>query len=122
MKNKWKPLKATVKADGRIAIEIGVATLAHTLAFGDKFNRFDEGLNDYRRTFAVSDPVEFARDVVRALNDEEEDGSTRLTEIIEEAMEAAISDGSLGLADADVSIPYGKFDPVHEQWAEEPPQ
>ncbi len=120
MKNKWKPLKAAVKVDGRISIEIGVAILAHTLAFGDKFNGCYEGLNDYRRTFAVSDPVEFARDVVRALNDEEEDGSTRLTEMLEEAVQAAIDDGSLGLADADVSIPYGKFDPVHESWAEEP--
>lgn len=64
-----------------LAITIGV----DTLAFADK----------ERTGLEVTDAEGFARDVVRALERQAEDGATMLTDLLDEAMEAAENDGSV---------------------------
>ncbi len=75
--------------DGKLLIEIGI----ETLAFAFESQPENEG------TWKVSDQLEFAKDVCRALNDESEDGSTPLTRLLDEMMEFAADQGSLGIAD-----------------------
>lgn len=45
----------------------------------------------------ISDLGEFAKDVVRALNDEAEDGATMVHELFDNAMAKAIDGGSIGV-------------------------
>lgn len=82
-------LKATIER-GRLVIAIGVQTLAHATAFADWANPFDEVADDYIRTFAIEDAPQFAKDVVSAMLDEREDGSTPLSDFLDQmAHEAA---------------------------------
>lgn len=111
-------LKATIE-HGRLVIAIGVQTLAHATAYADWANPFDEDADDYIRTFAIEDASQFAEDVVSAMLDEREDGSTPLSDFIDKMAEAAINDGSLGLHEDDQKIKHGTFAPC-ETWAEEP--
>jgi len=108
-------LKATIE-DGRLVIAIGVQTLAHATAFADWSNPFDEAADDYIRTFAIADEGEFAKDVVRAMLAEGEDGSTPLSDFLDRMAQAAIDDGSLGLHEDEQHITHGTFAPC-ETWA-----
>ena len=108
-------LKATVE-DGRLVIAIGVQTLAHAIAYADWANLFDEAADDYIRTFAIEDAPQFAKDVVSAMLDEREDGSTPLSDFLDQMAQAAIEDGSLGLHEDDHQIKHGTFASC-ETWA-----
>lgn len=108
-------LKCEVE-DGRLVISIGIQTLAHAVAYAPWANKFDKDRGDYHRDFAIADELEFAKDVARAITADREDGSSLLTDLLDSAAEAAINDGSLGVADGEFSIRTGEFDPV-EQWA-----
>lgn len=88
-----KNLTVEVK-DGRLVIEIGVNTLAHAISYADWANPFDDERNDYVRTFAIADAEKFARDVMHAMLKEEEDGSSPLSDFLDESSEAAVNDGS----------------------------
>ena len=109
-----KPLTVGVKA-GRLVIEIGVHTLAHAASYADWANPFEEASGDYFRTFAITDPVEFAKDVVHAMLHEREDGSSPLSDFLDRMMEAALDDGTLG-AECDQHIKHGETAPS-ETWA-----
>lgn len=113
---KGLPLKAEV-VDGELVVRIGVETLAYAVAFANWSNPYDEHRLDYFRSFAIQNPHTFAVDVCHALNDEAEDGSTILTNLLDEACEEAVNQGSEGLADANVRIKFGKFHGKHERWA-----
>jgi hypothetical protein len=108
-------LKVTIE-DGRLVIAIGVQTLAHATAFSEWANPFDEAADDYIRTFAIEDAPQFAKDVVSAILDEREDGSTPLSDFLDKMAEAAIEDGSLGLHEDDHHIKHGTFAPC-ETWS-----
>lgn len=110
-----RPLNVSV-TDGRLVIEIGTHTLAHAVSYADWANPFDEQRDDYIRTFAISDPQQFADDVKHAMLSEREDGSTPLSDFLDKMSEAAIDDGSMGLLDAEVSIKHGTNHPS-ETWA-----
>ena len=101
-------LKATIE-NGRLVITIGVQTLAHATAFADWSNPFDEAADDYIRTFAIEDAPQFAKDVVSAMLDEREDGSTPLSDFLDKMAQAAIEDGSLGLHEDEQHIKHGTF-------------
>jgi hypothetical protein len=94
------PLRAEVE-DGRLVISIGVETLAFAFEHGEGNNPFDEAANDFKREATIADPLEFAKDVCRAMNDEGEDGSTPLTRFLDSMMNEAVEQGSLGVADPD---------------------
>lgn len=80
-------LHAEVVGD-ELVIRIGVATLAHACVEGCTGEVAGQ----------VTDARGFAEDVVGALLDEAEDGSSRLTKLLDDAMEAAINDGSIHVA------------------------
>jgi hypothetical protein len=88
------PLGVKVE-DGRLIIEIGVNTLAHAVSYADWANRWDDDRHDYIRTFAITDALEFARDVRRMMLDEREDGSSPLSDFLDKVSEAAVDDGSM---------------------------
>lgn len=87
------PLRAEIRS-GKLMIEIGIDTLAFATTESPKLQRYDDG--DYL-TPKVTDADEWAREVVRALNDEEEDGSTPLTRFLDDVFQRAVDDGAQGI-------------------------
>lgn len=47
--------------------------------------------------YKITDAMEFAKDLVRELNDESEDGSTRIHRMFDKAIENAIEQGAFGI-------------------------
>lgn len=47
--------------------------------------------------YKVTDPAAFAADLVRELNDESEDGTTRIHRMFDKAIENAIGQGAFGI-------------------------
>ena len=88
-----KPLRVAV-TNGLLRVEIGVDTLAHAVSYADWANPFDESANDYIRTFAIADAKQFAKDVMMAMQQEREDGSSPLTDFLDSVSQAAVDDGS----------------------------
>lgn len=109
-------LKVSVK-NGRLIISIGMNTLAHAISFANWANTYDDEKGDYFRTFAVSDPETFAKDVKMAMLEEREDGSSLLTDFLDKASEAAVDDGAEG-CEFDQQIKTGQF-AACETWAAE---
>lgn len=95
-RNKDKPLNVRVEK-GQIVISIGISTLAFSLHISDDNNPFDNEKNDYKRSYKVTDEEEFADEVVHSLQDEREDGSTILTDLLDKAMSDAIDQGAQGV-------------------------
>ena len=86
------PLRCEIR-DGVVVIEIGIATYVFAAEHHPDF--YDEH-ND-RGRMRVTDPTIFAEEVVRALNDEAEDGSTLVTRLLDQAVLDAICDGAQGI-------------------------
>lgn len=74
---------------GVIVIRLPVDVLPDAL----KQNPRDDSYYDTK----ICDLTEFARDVVRELNKEEEDGTTPIHSLFDDAMSAAIDNGSVGI-------------------------
>lgn len=113
-----RPLEVRIEKDA-LVIRIGVQTLAHAVSYSDWANPFDEKRDDYIRAFAIEDAKQFADDVLHAMLDEREDGSTPLSDFIDKMSEAAVNDGSLGLHEGEQAIPHGQFAQC-ETWAFSP--
>lgn len=113
-KHKNHPLSATVER-GMVVVRIGVNVLAHAAAQSDWAHRFNEIANAYVREFAIIDAPLFAKEVVSALLDEDEDGSSLLTDVLDKASQAALDDGAES-CEFDVGIHHGRFDP-RETWS-----
>lgn len=92
-----KPLEVHVTDDGILTISIGVERLAYSFEMHEENNPFNEEKNDFVQTFKVINPQTFARDVRVALLQEEEDGSTPLTVLLDKACWDAVEDGSQGV-------------------------
>jgi hypothetical protein len=105
-KKKNDPLTVTVRG-GVLQISIGCNVLASAIATGDDFHRFDDEKDEYVRDFAITDGEKFAADVMRELEREEEDGSTLLSKLLDEAGRSAIDDGSGGV-DYEQRITFGE--------------
>lgn len=87
------------------------------MAYADWSNPFDEQANDYIRTFAITDPEQFAGDVGYAMEREREDGSTPLSDFLDKMAEAALDDGSMG-AEYEQRITHGTFSQL-ETWSKD---
>ena len=61
---------------------------------GEENQPYDENAQDFRRAFWVIDKHKFAKGVADALCDEEEDGSTPLTSILDKAFLRAVEDNA----------------------------
>lgn len=92
MKRSKEPLRVSVK-DGRLVISIGVETLCFA---AEHCNLFYDGEKD-RYTLKVTDKATFAKEVVRALEHEEEDGTTPVHLLFDNAFEYAVGDGCEGV-------------------------
>jgi hypothetical protein len=91
------PLTAKVEG-GELIIRIGVDTLAYAATIGNRFHYFDERKNEYIRSVAITDATQFAKDVGHAMLNQAEDGSSALTNFIDQMAEDAMGDGSEGCA------------------------
>ena len=113
----WQPLEATTD-DDVLLVRIGVKSLANAVVLSDWAAPFSESADDFQRTFAITDPAQFAREVRRALEAEDEDGSTLLTRMLDKAAKAALDDGAEG-CEFDCVVSYGQSDP-RELWLPAP--
>ena len=82
-----QPLRASVEGK-ELVIRIGINTLAFA---AEHCSRIDN--------CKVVDAKELATDVCRAITREREDGSSRATDLLDEAILFAYEDGSTGFAD-----------------------
>lgn len=98
--NNQAPLSVSVQ-DGELVIRIGVDALAMAFAYSDWANQYDEGDDAYIRNVAITDTIRFAKDVALAMQHEEENGSSPLTDLLDSATQAAVEDGS-------IACEYGK--------------
>lgn len=106
------PLSVKI-VDGKLTIQIGIHALAYACAFSEWANVWNG--EDYVRTFAITDPNQFAEDVANAMRRENEDGSSPLTYFIDQIAQGALDDGSTG-AEYEQSIQISEFSPA-ESWA-----
>ena len=86
-----QPLTIGVEGD-ELVIRIGVDTLQFAFETGEDNQPFDDEAHDFRRSWKVTDKHKFARGVGNALCNEEEDGSTPLTKVLDEAYIHAVED------------------------------
>lgn len=73
--------------DDQLQITIGIETLAFA---AERYDYFWEGADD---DVKVTDPDEFAKDVVRELESEEEDGTTLVHLMFDKAFRAVVENG-----------------------------
>ena len=79
--------------DGYAVLAIPLDYFKNLVESDERYSDYDENSEEFK--FAkVNDTEEWACDVVSALNQEDEDGSTLITKAIEEALNLAIEDGS----------------------------
>ena len=89
-------MKIQIK-NNNLVITISLDTLATAFELSDYNNSFDDKLNDFKQAFKVTNKVLFAKEVILALEDEEEDGTTLLHQLFDKATENAVENGALGI-------------------------
>ena len=94
------PLRVRVERC-RLILSIGLDTLAYAARHAPEIERafvWDDAACEYNESrFRVVDKVAFAKAVCAALNDEAEDGSTKLTRLLDECFMDAIEAGAEGV-------------------------
>ena len=87
---------------GRLIISIGIRTLAFAATeSNENFQRGEEGQPMLRVVAALT----AAHDVARVLRDEEEDGSTMVTALLDKAITKAWEDGGEGFDETPAPVP-----------------
>ena len=89
------PLRTEI-VRGQLVISIGINTLAFAFDASAHAGVHDDKLG-WRRIANVKSPTIFAKDVAIALEHEEEDGSTPLHHLLDNAGKSAMENGSLGI-------------------------
>ena len=90
-----KDLPLKVKIEGKqLVMRIGIDTLAFWIEHCPRF--YDDETNPDPPFCKVTDKMEAAKDVLRALCSEREDGSGPLSDFLDDAIVAASEDGSIG--------------------------
>lgn len=90
---RWRrkaPLTARL-VDGQLVVSVGIETIK--LAF----EHHPEWDNPDAVPSAVTNPDEFAHDVILEMNDESENGSTPLTRFLDDMLMRAMNNGSMAL-------------------------
>ena len=95
---KDSPLKTEIK-DDKLIISIGIDTLAFCAEHCPEL--YNDETNPEPPFIKVADNLELAKDVMYMINKEEEDGTTPLHILLDEAIIAAIEDGSLAFDDGE---------------------
>ena len=98
-----RPLQVKIE-DEELVIRIGIDTLAWAFEHQDDNNPYvstgkdeDGETHDWIRQFEVVDQKEFAKDVIREIVREEEDGSTPLEDFLDKMGNTAADQGSIGI-------------------------
>lgn len=84
--------EARIEGD-RLVISLRISTLAHAARHSQYFDALEED----GHPLVITDEAEFARSVVRGLNREEEDGSTPVTRMLDDAFEWVCEQGEEGV-------------------------
>lgn len=79
--------------DGKLVISLRISTLAHAARNSEHFFNCAESGTPLK----ITDETMFATSVANALNREEEDGSTPITRMLDEATEWVIEQGEEGI-------------------------
>ena len=87
------PLTVGLEGD-QLVIRIGVDTLAFCFEISEDNQPFDDKVNDFRRTWKINNKYRFAKGVASGLRVEEEDGSTPITKILDDAFIYAVEDSA----------------------------
>lgn len=82
--------------DGKLVISLRISTLAHAARHSDYFDRCAESGTPLK----ITDEAAFAESVCNVLNAEEEDGSTPITRMLDEAFEHVSEWGEEGIEEA----------------------
>ena len=93
--------RLTVKiVDGVLTIAIGMGTLATAIRCNPDLQAWDEVTGkDYEPT--ITDATVFGKELVRALEDEDEEGSTPVHLMLDAAVMSAIENGAEGIMTGD---------------------
>jgi hypothetical protein len=110
MRLRKKDTPLTIKIEnGLFTIQIGIDTLAWAFDHLDSNNPYKEiGPEDefgdrdwdFVQEYKVVDSEEFAKDVARIMQREEEDGSTPLSNFLDKMCNAAVDYGSIGVEES----------------------
>lgn len=93
-------LSCQLEGEG-LVIRIGIETLAFAAEDREPFNIFDEDINEFVQKIKVINDLGWAKDICQALTDEEEDGSSPLTNLLDAAFQTAVDQGSINVWDPD---------------------
>ena len=101
--NRNDPLKCCIE-DGVLIMQIGVEALAHAIKLNPELSEIDDDVleepdsdEDVFVEPEISDPDKFAQEVLTALRDESEDGTTLLHIALDTAAMNAIENGAEGI-------------------------
>lgn len=96
--SKTQRLTVGIEKD-ELVIRIGIDTLTFAFEYSEMNNPFDEDgdSGEFIRQYRVIDMAKFAEDVVTELNVEEEDGTTPLHRLLDQAFESVLENGGFGI-------------------------
>ena len=83
--------------DEELVIRIGISTLAFAATKGPYFDNIVMDHDCDEDAVKVTDEAEFAKSILAALEEEEEDGSTRVHKMLDSAAEFACEQGYEGI-------------------------
>lgn len=93
--NRHDPLKCFIE-DGVLVMQIGVECLAHAIKLNPDLTEYDDKTGEWVEP-KITDADKFAAEVLLALKDESEDGTTLVHMAIDTAAMNAIENGAEGI-------------------------
>lgn len=104
--------------NGRIVVYISFMDLAFAAENHPGFWDGESGIEITAPNITVTNPAEFAQEVVEQLNREDEDGSTMVTKLLDDAISEAINSGCEGVSYRDAGK-TNRLLPVKDKNAED---
>lgn len=81
---------------GRLIMSIGIECLAHAIKLNPELGKWDDESGEWNEP-EITDPDKFAKEVMIALQDESEDGTTLVHVALDKAAMNAIENGAEGI-------------------------
>lgn len=97
--NEKRPLSVEIKS-GELIIRAGIDTVKWALEHHEESQPFNDETGDYEQKWIVTDSLEFSKEVMNAMEREEEDGTTPLILFLDQMCMAALEDGGAGVDEA----------------------
>lgn len=89
-------LKVCVK-NNKLVISLGIDCLADGFERCPDNEEYNNETGEYEKSVKITDKLQFAKDVVLAMENEREDGSNPLTDFLDKMCQAAVDDGSIAV-------------------------